>query len=108
MSPAVATGLTVALTLLAVLASVGGYVAVRRLRWLPRLERQTVVIVTREQTLRGVLIGVYDDVLVLASASVLDERNATPLEGEVIVPKAEVRWLQHITLTAPAEPEVTA
>lgn len=71
--------------------------------WVPGLTKRTVAVVTAEGTLRGVLLAVYPDVLVLAHAQLLGT-PPTSLHGEVVVPRGQVRFLQDL----PPEPVADA
>lgn len=64
-------------------------------RWINRLTRRTVVVNTRDgQSLRGVLVAVYRDCIVLAHAVYLAGEGEVKADGEVVVPRETVGWLQ--------------
>jgi hypothetical protein len=65
-------------------------------RALSRYERFTVIVHTIDggPSLQGVLMAVHCDCLVLAHAHHLDSKS--PLDGEVIVPRGRVDWLQTV------------
>lgn len=68
-----------------------------KVRWLNRLVRQTVVIHTTTGTsLRGVLIGVYQDCVVLHHATFLGSDTTQDVDGEVVIPREQVGWLQRL------------
>ena len=67
---------------------------------LERYERQTVAVHTRDgQSIKGVLGGVYADCVVVRHAVHLDE--GVKLEGDVVIPRANVSYLQAILPTEP-------
>lgn len=72
-------------------------------RYIDSLERQTVVLQLAEGTsLRGVLIGAYVDSLVLTHATTFSaEGREMPIDGEAIVPRAQVIWLQRLNGSTP-------
>lgn len=53
------------------------------------------------QSVRGVLTAVHRDCLVLEHAKALGDHVETPVDGEVLIPRARVAWIQAL----PAEPE---
>jgi small nuclear ribonucleoprotein (snRNP)-like protein len=64
--------------------------------WLRKLERDRVVIHTKDdRSIRGVLMHVHNDSLVLSDPRYLDEAD-TPLSGEVVVPRENVSWMQRL------------
>jgi hypothetical protein len=70
-----------------------------RVRWIDRLTRATVVVhLTTGTSIRGVLLGAYRDSLVLGHATYLGtmdgERVDAPIDGEAIVPREQVAWMQ--------------
>lgn len=67
------------------------------------LERRLVVVHTKDdRSIRGVMVGVHDDCLVLGSAAYLGDPVA-PLGGDVIVPRSSVSWLQRLDDEGAAE-----
>lgn len=66
--------------------------------WLERRTFRTFAVVTDQGTIRGLLVGVYPDVLVLRSAVLLGDAD-TPLEGDVTIPRPAVSWAQEIPPT---------
>lgn len=73
-----------------------------RVRWIDQLKRRTVVVHTTNGTsLRGVLVGTYRDSLVLAHVAYLGDGGSQPVDGEVVVPRERVAWIQ--TLLEEAE-----
>jgi len=65
--------------------------------WFNRLVRETVVIHTTDGgSLRGVLMEVHRDCLILAHAMYLAGDQQTPVDGEAIVPRERVSWLQRL------------
>lgn len=66
-----------------------------RVRWINRLTRRTVVVhMTTGASVRGVLVGAYRDCLVLQHAAYLGADAIEKVDGEVIVPRDRVAWLQ--------------
>ena len=65
-------------------------------RRLSKLARSSVVLHTADRkSFAGVVVGVYADAVALAHARLLNEDgNALPLEGELVVPLANVSFLQ--------------
>lgn len=77
---------------------------------IPRLADSVIVVHTRDdKTVRGLLLRVGKDVLVLAHASILDGDRTIPLSGEVFVERANVSLTQRPTLAdaLPALPAPT-
>lgn len=68
------------------------------MRWLNRQLTHTVVVhTTAKESIRGVLVGVYADCVVLAHAYYLNAESApTEIDGEAIVPRAQVAWIQKL------------
>lgn len=68
------------------------------MKWIDRLRFHTVVIhTTTQSSLRGVLTGTYKDSLVLSHAEFLVGDTTTTIDGEVIVPRERVAWIQTLT-----------
>lgn len=66
-----------------------------RVRWIDRLTRRTVVVhMTTGASVRGVLVGTYRDCLVLDHAAYLGSEAIEKVDGEVIVPRERVAWMQ--------------
>ena len=90
------TTAVVVLVVLGLVANIAtGIVMTKRRAWLPKLTRHHVAVVTTTGTLRGVLAGVYPDCIVLAHAQLLGE-PPTPLEGDVLIPRQQIRFLQDV------------
>lgn len=84
------------ITVVAVLVALVAVVLPGR-RWLPgRTKRQAAVHLTDGTSLAGVLWEVCPDVLVLRNARVLSasEHQNPPADGDVVVPRERVAWLQ--------------
>lgn len=66
------------------------------MRWLNKQLTNTVIVhTTTKESLRGVLVGVYKDCLVLAHVYYLNTDSApTEVDGEAIVPRSQVAWVQ--------------
>lgn len=61
------------------------------------LIRSTVVLhLTDAESIAGILLGEYDDVVSIARARLLSESSGrpVPLDGEIIVPLARIRFVQ--------------
>ena len=64
-------------------------------RWLQQLTRRTVTVHTTDgQSLKGILIGEYRDSLVLAHAEYLTGDTREPLDGEAVILRDRVSWIQ--------------
>lgn len=64
------------------------------MRWLDKITRRTVVVhMTTGASVRGVLVGVYRDSIVLQHAALMGD-TIQPLDGEVVIPRERVGWLQ--------------
>lgn len=65
------------------------------MRWLNRLVRKNVVVhMASGVSLRGVLVGVYADSMVLVHAEWLSADAVTPVDGEAVIPRSNVAWVQ--------------
>lgn len=70
------------------------------MRYIDRLQRRSVVLHLKDgQSLKGVLMAAYRDSLVLAHARYLAADGELPVDGEAVVPRDSVAWLQ----TLPAQ-----
>lgn len=66
-------------------------------RYIDSIARETVVVHHRDGTsMRGVLMAVHRDCIVLAHASVLGAEANTPIDGEAVIERAQVSWLQRL------------
>lgn len=66
-------------------------------RMMRRLVAETVVVHTTAQTsLRGVLVGDYRDAVVLAHATYLGADTTVDVDGEAVIPKAQIAWIQRL------------
>lgn len=62
---------------------------------LPRLVRASVVVHTRDgRSFAGVLIGVYPDSVALAHPRLLNDGTPVQLEGELLLPRENLAFLQ--------------
>jgi hypothetical protein len=67
------------------------------MRWLNRLTAKTVVVhLTDDESLRGIVAGVYADCLVLRHAAYLGEKAIDRVDGEVVIPRERIAWLQNL------------
>ena len=63
--------------------------------YLPRLRyRRVVAHLSGGQSIRGVLVGVYPDSLALAHGRYLSGNVEVPVDGETIVPRPQLLWVQ--------------
>lgn len=66
-------------------------------RWLDRLVRDHVVVhTTTGASLRGVLVGVYRDCIVLTHVAYLGTDTTENVDGDVVIPRDKVGWLQRL------------
>lgn len=68
------------------------------MRWLDKQLRHSVVVhLVSKESVRGVLVGVYRDCLVIAHAYYLnDDSPPTEVDGEVVIPRGQVAWIQKL------------
>lgn len=65
------------------------------MRWLNQLTHRTVIVHTAEgDSFRGVLTGVFRDCLVLIHAYYMATEGDTTIDGEVVIPRPHVAWMQ--------------
>ena len=70
--------------------------------YIARMARATVVVHLKVgHSVRGVLTAVHRDALVLSRASALAPGSAVPIDGDAVIPRVNVAWLQE--LPAPIE-----
>jgi small nuclear ribonucleoprotein (snRNP)-like protein len=68
-----------------------------RVNWLSRLVRETIVVhTTGGASIRGVLVGVYRDCVVLQHAKYLTSDTTEDVDGEAIIPRQMVAWMQRL------------
>jgi hypothetical protein len=66
-------------------------------RYIDRMVRETVVVhMTSGPSVRGVLLAVHRDCLVLIHARFLSGSESVDIAGEAVVPRERVAWLQHL------------
>lgn len=66
-------------------------------RYLETVERSRVVVhTTGGSSIEGVLIGLYPDCLVLAHASALSTTGRIAIDGEPIIERKKVDWIQRL------------
>ncbi len=66
-----------------------------RVRWIDRLVRRNVVVhMTTGASVRGVLVGAHRDCLVLSHVAYLGADAVETVDGEVVVPRERVAWIQ--------------
>lgn len=64
-------------------------------RYIDGMERESVVVHTKTgSSISGVLISVHRDCVVLRHAKLLSASGSVVIDGEAIVPRAEVEWIQ--------------
>lgn len=66
--------------------------------WLDDLTLETVIVhTTDDMSFKGLKVSVYDDALVLRDVRVLeDEGMSSVLNGEVVIPRERVHFLQRV------------
>lgn len=65
------------------------------MRWIPRLIRREIIThLTDGQSIRGMLAGEYRDSLVLSHAAYLGSEGSMRVDGEVVIPRDKVAWIQ--------------
>jgi hypothetical protein len=70
--------------------------------WLRGVVKKSVVVHTVDGiSVRGVLFGVYRDCIVLIHAEYLGRESAEKVDGEVVIPRRSVSWMQVIGEVAP-------
>lgn len=63
--------------------------------YLKSITAETVVVTTTtDATLRGILVGIYADALVLRNVTYLNNADSVPFDGEVAVPREKVAFIQ--------------
>ena len=73
-------------------------------RYIERLTRETVVVnLTDGESIKGVLAATHKDCVVLVNAAVLGGNVRVPIDGEAILPRAKIAWLQKLAAEEPAE-----
>ena len=66
--------------------------------FLETMARETIVVNQPDGTsIRGVLIAVHRDCLVLAHARVLGAEADTPLDGQAVIERSKVAWIQRLS-----------
>lgn len=67
-------------------------------RWVKRLLAHNVVVHTKDgMSLRGALIGEYKDAIVLGNASHLGPDGDTKIDGQAVVLRDQISWIQTLT-----------
>ena len=67
------------------------------MRWINRLTRRRVVCHLKDGTsLRGWLTHTYQDALILANADALAGDLSTPIDGEAVIPRTNLAWIQDL------------
>jgi len=65
--------------------------------WLDELTLNTVIVHTTDgMSFRGLKRGVYDDALMLWQAAVVEDSGVTMLDGDVIIPREKVHFIQAV------------
>ncbi len=68
------------------------------MRWLEKLERSSIVAhLTTGASIRGVLVAVHRDCIVLDHAAWLGSEGAELIDGEAIIPRERLAWMQNVT-----------
>jgi small nuclear ribonucleoprotein (snRNP)-like protein len=70
--------------------------------WIAQLTHDTVIVHLKggSRSLKGVLAAVHADCLVLRDAVVLEPETQVLLDGEVVVPRPNVDFMQRIEVSA--------
>lgn len=67
------------------------------MRWIDRLARRRVVCHLKDgSSLRGWLIKAYRDALILENADALTGDTTTPIDGQTVIPRANLSWIQDL------------
>lgn len=67
------------------------------MRWVRKLMASTVVVnLTTEGAIRGVLVGEFKDVIVLANASFLVGETVSPIDGDTAIPRERIAFIQSL------------
>lgn len=70
--------------------------------WIKRLSAETVVVhLTTGASIRGVMTGVHRDCLVLVHGAYLGTESVETVDGEIVVPRERVAWIQHLGGVSP-------
>lgn len=65
------------------------------MRWFNRLVSRTVAVhLTDDESIQGVVAGVYSDCVVLRHAAYLSREAREKLDGDVVVPRERIAWIQ--------------
>lgn len=59
-----------------------------------KTRRRVAVHLTDGSSLRGILAAVYPDCVALERAEALHDGGAAPIDGEALVPRDRLAWLQ--------------
>jgi small nuclear ribonucleoprotein (snRNP)-like protein len=66
-------------------------------RLIEKLARETIAVHLSDGTsLKGVLVAVHGDCIVLESAVTLTEEGHVPIDGQAVLPRAKIAWLQRL------------
>lgn len=67
--------------------------------WLDALTLETVIVHTTDNgpSVKGVKAAVHDDCLVLKDAMVLEPNGSTMLNGELVIPREKVLFMQVVS-----------
>jgi len=89
----------VAILLLALASVIGAWVSTLALLWwrtrMPAIKRRVLINYDDDTAVRGVLVGVTGDWLVVAQAELLGHPGEPPkLDGQTFVPRTRVLFLQ--------------
>lgn len=84
--------LAIALNVIAV--SLGTVLVARTFPWRGVVRRRVVVVLDGDRTIDGVLWRRCGQLLVLRSARVLTDAGAVPVDGDVVLERCRVQWIQ--------------
>ncbi len=69
-------------------------VAVRSYPWVPMQRRRVMVVLVDDKVVEGILYARRGPLLVLRNASVHHAGQVVPADGELIIERARVAWVQ--------------
>ena len=69
-------------------------------RYIERMRRSTVVVHRPgDPSIRGILVGVHRDCIVLDCAQVLSEGGVVEIDGRAVIPRSDRLWIQELEVT---------
>ena len=68
------------------------------MRWINQLRFHTVIVhTTVGSSIKGVMTGTYKDSVVLSHAEFLTGDTTTSIDGDAVIPRERVAWIQTLT-----------